>query len=111
VRTNSFDPLANVWYHLAVTRNGNAWALYANGNKIAEANDTSSVPDPVRALWIGNAELDGSHGLLGSLDDVRIYNRALSALEIRELYTVPIPPSAILLATGLIGMVVLKKRR
>lgn len=39
--------------------------------------------------------------LLGAVDDVRIYNRALSASEIHELYVIPAPSAAILGSIGI----------
>jgi len=42
-------------------------------------------PDNTRAKYIG-AYSSGTYNLFGYLDDVRIYNRALSADEVSEIY-------------------------
>jgi hypothetical protein len=83
------------WYHFAITRNGVTWTLYVNGIEIENVipNNATELPDPSHDLWIGSAETDHPERYLrGSLDDVRIYNRALSAQEISDLFNaVPIP--------------------
>jgi hypothetical protein len=83
------------WYHLAITRSSTSWALYVNGIEIENVvpDNATVLPDPSHDLWIGSAETGHPERYLrGSLDDVRIYNRALSAQEISDLFNaVPIP--------------------
>ena len=72
---------ANVWYHLALSYDGANLRLYVNG----ELKKTQAVVAPNSAspgpLTIGCAALTGSH-FKGRIDEVRIYNRALSGGEV-----------------------------
>ena len=76
----------NKWYFGAYTFNssGNAFTLYLNSN--VESSGTSVDSGVNTNLYIG----EGYPGYFsGSIDDVRIYNRALSASEVKQLYTNP----------------------
>ncbi len=44
------------------------------------------------------------------MDDVRLYDRALSEGEIWELHTVPIPGAVWLLGSGLLGLVGIRRK-
>ena len=74
----------NTWYHAAVTRDGNEWKLYLNG--ILE--DTNSTPftinNPSVPLKIGANGIPEYFN--GTIDEVKIWNRSLSAEEIWHEY-------------------------
>lgn len=77
------------WTHLAaVYRPSVSIELYVNGNSAAQS--TTSIPaaivDSQNELRIGN-RYDGTDPFMGELDDVRVYERALSAAEIASLFT------------------------
>jgi hypothetical protein len=76
----------NNWYHLACVydRTAHTLSIYVNGtlnNSMAETNnlDTNTGPS-----YIGTG--NGSQWFAGTIDDVRVYNRALSASEITQIY-------------------------
>lgn len=72
----------NQWTHVALVYNNQSPSIYVNGS----ANNFS--PIPVRTTSLNNAKiggLSGSHYFKGGLDDVRVYNRALSATEVQSL--------------------------
>jgi len=69
------------WYHLAVTRKGPLYVLYINGVPIAHASDTHFIPMANAPLQIGGAE---GFSFNGSIDEVKIYHRALSPAEVRS---------------------------
>lgn len=76
------------WHHVAVTasRTGNA-TLYVDG--VSEGTPASlavvgSLDEPSSPVFIGDIGFQGQP-FDGVIDDVRIYNRALSAKEVREL--------------------------
>lgn len=74
----------NTWYHIVATIRGSLGSIYVNGN-LDNTEVVGSVPvtttDPV------NVAYDNVHGYFqGYLDDIRIYNRALSAGEASSLY-------------------------
>ncbi|MFD2245114.1 LamG-like jellyroll fold domain-containing protein [Pontibacter ruber] len=77
------------WIHVAVTYGGGVMRLYINGDQ--NNSKTFSSPPPIKlnglALTIG-AGNNGYRGFQGAMDDVRIYNTALSASEVKEIATV-----------------------
>jgi hypothetical protein len=79
-----FSPALNTWYHLAVTRSGSLYSLYINGALAKTATNSASVPNAAAFLTIGEAESLGF--MNGLLDEVTIYNRALTAAEITSIW-------------------------
>ncbi|MBT6462598.1 MAG: PQQ-binding-like beta-propeller repeat protein [Opitutae bacterium] len=79
------------WYHLVGSWDGQSASLYIDGIAMATAlTGSMTAPVPSNAylgknVWRENKEGLGEH-LKGRLDDVRVYNRALSDWEIRQLY-------------------------
>lgn len=62
-------------------------ALYIDGSLNATATDTTTVSTTnTSPVGIGSRGATGSYLFPGSIDDVRIYNRALSATEVQQLY-------------------------
>lgn len=78
-----FSPTAGQWYHLAVTRSGSLFSFYINGAVVSTNISLAPLPAVSAPLTIGSAE--GGNFFNGLLSDVRIYNRALSAAELRDL--------------------------
>jgi hypothetical protein len=74
------------WIHVAAVRDGSKALLYLNG-KLVASTGYSFVPfrNDEYALAFG-ADSQFKCPLLGKLDDVRIYDKPLSAGEIQELY-------------------------
>jgi Concanavalin A-like lectin/glucanases superfamily/Immunoglobulin domain len=80
----NFSPNVGQWYHIALTRNGNTFLFYTNGNLASSNTATVVIPTPNAPLTIGQAE--GGFDFSGLLDDVRIYNRTLSPAEVQAIY-------------------------
>lgn len=74
----------NSWVNLVATYNNQQVYLYMNGNRIASRN-TCNFLDSSVAVRFNYPR--GNHGLYGDMDDLRIYNRALSPDEISALYS------------------------
>lgn len=75
----------DTWYHVVVTWNGSYWKIYINGKFDAQAARDRTVPDASRSLLIG--KVDNNTSLMnGAIDDIRVYNYALSETEINNLY-------------------------
>jgi hypothetical protein len=72
----------NTWTHLAATYDGANLRLYVNGVQAGSRAQTGSMLTSTRALRIGGNLVWGEY-LNGLIDDVRIYNRALTAAEIQ----------------------------
>jgi CSLREA domain-containing protein len=80
-------PAAGLWYHVAVTRSGssNAYKFYVDGAQIGtDQIDATVIPVAVAPLTIGKAEAIPS--LNGLLDEVEIFNRALTSNEVQAIY-------------------------
>jgi hypothetical protein len=72
------------WYHVALTWNNGNYVVYLDGEEVANGSYTglAAIYD---FLWIGNdgnPETEGTEGFGGLIDETRIYNRALDAVEI-----------------------------
>ena len=74
---------ANTWTHVAATYDGSQLRFYVNGALVASAAAAGSYAVNGSPLWMGGNAVYGEH-LRGKLDDVRIYNRALTAAEIQR---------------------------
>ena len=76
----------NKWYHFACTYDGSKIAIYINGKlESTYAGEGKIVYPSARNLYVGRSEY-GDKYLDGIIDEVRIYNRALTEQEIRALY-------------------------
>ncbi len=86
---NSPGVLPVGWHHVAVVLDSQAKTitLYVDGERIA-SGATALLPRDLGKTtqnWIGRSQYATDAFLLGSIDDFRIYNRALSAAEVRYL--------------------------
>jgi len=79
-----WSPNTGQWYHVAVTRNGNTYMLYINGVQVATNTDMQTIPAANVPLSIG--EGDQQYFFNGLIDEVEIYQRALSAQEIQSIF-------------------------
>ncbi len=77
----------NKWYHVAaVLSNGNL-KLYVDGEqKLDKTSGITSIHDGSSSVSIGAAYYGNTSYFNGKIDDIRIYNRALSDAEVKELY-------------------------
>jgi hypothetical protein len=81
-KTQTFS--ADTWVHLCSTQARGTLALYVNGvAPLTAANTDNYDPGPVSVLG-GRSTTDGT--MSGRLDDVKVWNRALSATEVASEY-------------------------
>jgi PKD repeat protein len=71
----------NTWSHVASTYDGSTQKLYVNGALVGSSRQTGSIDVSTGKLRIGGNSIWGYY-FAGYIDEVRIYNRALSAAEI-----------------------------
>jgi len=71
----------NTWSHLAATYNGATVRLFVNGTLVMTSAIRGTLPASANPLRIGGNALWGEY-FSGTIDEVRVYNRALSAAEI-----------------------------
>jgi PKD repeat protein len=86
---------AGEWFHVAATYDGAEMRIYINGQPIASASKTGPVAsDPAVPVAIGNQPaVAGSDPFDGLIDDVRLYNVALSETDIQLLAGFTFPPT------------------
>ncbi|MBW5448850.1 hypothetical protein GE107_22675 [Cohnella sp. CFH 77786] len=75
------------WHHVAVTLNGATGILYVDGNEVGRNSAMTITPSDLGATtqnWIGRSQYADPY-FNGNVDDFRIYNRALSAVEITKV--------------------------
>lgn len=75
----------NHWYHVAVTLQDSYATLYLDGTRVAGATMKVNTPADT-VFYMGGIPAEGSEILDGTLDEVSVYDRALSAEEISALY-------------------------
>lgn len=82
----SHDFVADIWYFLALVTNGSTASYYVDG-VLVDSFSYSNSGQSTKTIAIG--ALNGvpvSNFLDGDVDEVCIWNTALSALEIRQIY-------------------------
>ena len=82
--TSSYPSDGQTWMHVAATFDGATVRLFVDGVQEASGSGPSSVAVNDLALAFG-AQPDGLNKLRGAVDEVRIYDRALTAQEIADL--------------------------
>ncbi len=96
------------WHHIVGSLNSsNVWQLYKDGVLVFTSAPRANLNTPTVNTLLGSE--DGASSVTHNLDDPRIYNRALSAAEVTQLYVqgtgthqnvTLTPPN---LASGLVG--------
>jgi len=76
----------DVWYHVAVTYDGDKVKLYLNGNPDGEYPQTGTIETGNYPFYLAHGVGAGQHYFGGVIDEVRVYNRALTLEEIRYEY-------------------------
>ncbi|MFA6365397.1 MAG: LamG-like jellyroll fold domain-containing protein [Candidatus Paceibacterota bacterium] len=76
--------VANQWTHYAATFDGTIARIYVNG--VLSASDLSASIGSATTNFVISGNYGSTENWNGSIDEVRIYNRALSATEILNQY-------------------------
>ncbi len=72
----------NTWTHFAVTYDGSSFRFFTNGVLVRTTTNVTAIKPSTGNLRIGGNSVWGEF-FSGLIDDVRIYNRALTATEIQ----------------------------
>jgi hypothetical protein len=89
VRGTSTLPL-NTWSHLAVTYDGANMRFYVNAVLVGTTAGTGTIAETNGAIRIGGNNSSLQEFFQGMIDEVRVYNRALSVTEIQTDMITPI---------------------
>jgi hypothetical protein len=83
----SYMPLqANRWYHLAATYDGSVFNAYRDGVLVTSNSAPSGVPNAEsNSLKIARHAASAGNFFTGTVDEARVYNRALTAEEIQQV--------------------------
>jgi hypothetical protein len=104
--TDPAQVVPNQWYHLGLVYNGTTFTFYVNGVAKASGTDPgfvqngnvpagssdynfnyttrSGLPTGSGSMVLGQRVDNAFNPFLGAIDDVAVYNKALSALQIRD---------------------------
>ncbi len=82
--TTCTAPSNGAWHNVMATESGTQVAIYIDGVK-CNGGTGDAIGNASRNIDIGKHDLNGYY-FTGQIDDVRIYNRALSAGEVKQLY-------------------------
>ncbi len=72
------------WFLLTATYNGSEVRIYENGTLMKKESVTGSPAATIGNLYVGM--MDGEYFYNGKFDDLKIYNKGLSASEVGALY-------------------------
>ncbi len=79
----------NTWTHIAMTYNGTTLRFYVNGVQVASSNRSGSMITSTNPLQIGGDSIYGQF-FQGTIDDVRVYNVALTQAQIQADMNAPV---------------------
>jgi hypothetical protein len=80
----------NTWSHMALTYDGSTLKLYVNGQLADSRSQAGSLVTSSGVLSIGSTGVWSKENFLGRIDEIRIYNRALTQQQIQTDMTTPI---------------------
>lgn len=77
-----------VWKHVALTMKQNDTRIYVDGEQVASSSDITISPADVRPVigYLGRSMFNADPFLSGYMQDVRIYNYALAADDVKNLF-------------------------
>ncbi len=96
-----------VWQHIAATYDGQTMLIYHNGVVVGVRAQTGAIDAVTDPIIIGRNAVDTSLAWQGGIDELSLYNRALSASEIAAIHAAgtagKCKPTATTSPSGLVG--------
>ena len=80
---------SSTWKHLCISIGSDAVVMYVDGEEVARTTDITIRPSDIRPAlcYIGRSQYAADPLLKGYLDDLRIYNYALTGEEVQNIIT------------------------
>ncbi len=75
-----------IWWHVAMVHDGVNNIVYVNGLETKRVPAAGKLNSTARALYFGSNGIEGGQYFVGALDNVKIYNKALTAAEVNKLF-------------------------
>ncbi|HUT46728.1 MAG TPA: LamG-like jellyroll fold domain-containing protein [Sedimentisphaerales bacterium] len=91
--TSTIPNFPGEWAHLCFTYDGSVLILYKDGEEAVRINASGDLQQNDLSLSIGG-RLGSGQNFIGIIDDVRLFNRALTAEEIQQVM-VDVPPPTV----------------
>jgi PKD repeat protein len=85
---------SNTWTHLAATYDGTTQRLFVNGVQVGSRSQTGTLDVSANPLRVGGNTVWANEYFQGLIDEVRIYNRALTQSEIAAVSQEPVSQPA-----------------
>jgi hypothetical protein len=96
-RFNTSPSISNFpgeWAHMCFTYDASALILYKDGEEAARVTATGALQQNDLSLSIGGRTIGSAQNFLGIIDDVRLFSRALTPEEVKQIMTDAPPLSA-----------------
>ncbi len=81
-------PTVNTWYHFVISRNEESFRAYLNGKLLGLVTANGKKPgygSDQTKFYIGSRH--SGQGFLGSIDELKVFDRVLTDEEVKALYT------------------------
>jgi len=75
------------WWYVTMVHDGANDIIYVNGQQVNIKPALGKLNSTARPLCFGSNPIEGGQYFIGALDNVKIYNKALTAGEIARLYS------------------------
>ena len=79
-------PTLSQWSHIVSTYDNTAIKIYVNGALVSSTANSGQLTQNTSSLTLGKATFAGDQYAFGKLDDIGIWNRALTQQEITDLF-------------------------
>ncbi|MGI9519099.1 MAG: LamG domain-containing protein [Pirellulaceae bacterium] len=103
------DTVQGQWQHLALVHDGIGHTFYLNGVETSSSNKALAIVAG-NPMTLGRYPGGGFH-YDGLMDDVRVYNHALSASEVQQLAGIPEPSAWVFLVVVAVALLTCQSRR
>jgi hypothetical protein len=86
------------WQHIVATAQGKTYKIYLNGSPVSSITNAGPISFDPNNFSIGNDASFGLYPVIGQVDEVRIYKRAITQDEVTALYNLDHPKPVVVYA-------------